>query len=206
MEDWFQVALASSIRNDDSKEGASFSPASSLDTLHAHAIEAARQLDQLNEASLEWSTWVEGVGQVWELMTALWGRLDDCSGEETLETHLITMARRNAVSKWLEKVVYKRSMESLEKSALNKDPVEEVLANLSGGQVSKACRALQSTGNHRSALLVAQVGGSDEVSRLMQQQLERWTEVKADDNIKRGRVQLLSLVASKFCIKYFRWF
>jgi len=195
-EDWFKVALATSIRVEgNDQEGAAFSPESSLDTLHSHAREAARQMDQLSETSLEWSQWVEGTSQVWDLMVALWGRLEDCTGEETVETHKITMARREAVSKWLEKVVGKKTREDMEKAALAKNPVGGVLASLSGGRVSQACKALQSAGDHRTALLVAQVGGGGEVSRMVQQQLDRWTEVKADNNIKQERIKLLSLVA-----------
>ena len=49
---------------------------------------------------MEWSQWVEGTSQVWDLMTALWGRLENYTGEETVKTHKIIMARREAVSKW----------------------------------------------------------------------------------------------------------
>jgi nuclear pore complex protein Nup98-Nup96 len=166
-----------------------------LDTLHSHAGEAARQVDELNETSLEWSQWVEYTNQVWDLMLALWGRLDDCTGEETVETHKITMARREAVSKWMERVVGRKTKEDMEKAALKKNLVGGVLANLTGGKVSEACKALQSGGDHRTALLVAQVGGGGEVSRMVQQQLERWTEVRADHNISQDRIKLLSLVA-----------
>ena len=49
-----------------------------------------------------------------------------------MEKHEITMARREAVSKWLEKVVGKKTWEDMEKAAL-KNPVGGVLVNLSGG-------------------------------------------------------------------------
>ena len=32
---------------------------------------------------------------------------------------------------------------------------------------------------------------------MVQQQLDKWTEVKADNNIKQERIKLLSLVAGK---------
>jgi len=193
-EEWFKVALDNSIKVDN-ENGAIFSPKASLDTLHHHANEAAKQVDSLSEASLEWSEWVEGTKEVWSLMVALWGRLDDCTGEETIETHKITMARRAAVSKWLEKVVSKKTREDMEKAALKKNTVGSVLANLSGGRISQACKVLQSNGNHRTALLVSQAGGGSDVSRMVQQQLERWTEVQADSNIAKERMRLFSLVA-----------
>ena len=43
----------------------------------------------------------------------------------------------------------------MENAALDKNPVGEVLANLSGGRVSQACKAV----DHRPALLVAPPGG-----------------------------------------------
>ena len=62
---------------------------------------------------MEWSQWVEGTSQVWDLMTALWGRLENYTGEETVKTHKIIMARREAVSKWLEKVVGRKTRENM---------------------------------------------------------------------------------------------
>ena len=62
---------------------------------------------------MEWSQWVEGTSQVWDLMTALWGRLENYTGEETVKTHKIFMARREAVSKWLEKVVGRKTRENM---------------------------------------------------------------------------------------------
>ena len=102
------------------------------------------------------------------------------------------MARREAVSKWLEKVMGRKTREDMEKAAL--DPVGGVLAILSSGRVGQACKTMQIAGDHRTALLVAQVGGGGEVSRMVQQQLDRWTEVKADNNINQERIKLLSLV------------
>ena len=79
--------------------------------MHLRAVwtPCCRQIDQLSETSLEWSQWVEGTSQVWDLMTALWGRLENYTGEETVKTHKIIMARRESVSKWLEKVVGRKN-------------------------------------------------------------------------------------------------
>ena len=53
-EDWFKVALATSVRLESSdQEGAAFAPLNSLDTLYSHAREAARQIDQLSETEVE---------------------------------------------------------------------------------------------------------------------------------------------------------
>ena len=62
--------------------------------MHLRAVwtPCCRQIDQLSETSLEWSQWVEGISQVWDLIKALWSRLEICAGEETVETHKVTMA------------------------------------------------------------------------------------------------------------------
>ena len=92
-------------------------------------------------------------------MVALWGRVEEVTGEETLDTHDITMTRRDAVSKWLESVVGVKAKKDMEIAALDKNVIAGVVADLSGGNVSSACRSLQEVGDHRSALLAAQMGG-----------------------------------------------
>ena len=58
-------------------------------------------MDQLTETTLEWNQWIDGTSQVWDLRVAFLGRLDDCSGEETVQTHKITMVRgRLLISGW----------------------------------------------------------------------------------------------------------
>ena len=82
-----------------------------------------------------------------------------------------------------------RTTRYMENAALDKNPVGGVLANLSGGRVSQACKTV----DHRPALLVAPLGGGGQVSRMVQQQLDRQTEFKADNNINQERIMLLSL-------------
>jgi hypothetical protein len=72
----------------------------------------------------------------------------------------------------VEKVVG-RMTRDMENAALDKNPVGRVLANLYGGRVSQACKAV----DHRTALLVAPLGGrgggQGSSSRMVQQQLDR---------------------------------
>jgi hypothetical protein len=49
----------------------------------------------------------------------------------------------------------------------------------------------------RTALLVSQVSGGSSASRLVQDQLDRWTEVGADRHIDPARLGLYSLVAGQ---------
>ena len=62
---WFQVALETSERLESAEAGARFVAVNSLDTLHSHQAEAARQLDDLSQASLKWSEWVSMFSQIW---------------------------------------------------------------------------------------------------------------------------------------------
>ena len=60
----------------------------------------------------------------------------------------------------------------MKNAALDKNQVGGVLANLYGGRVSQGCKAV----DHRTALLVAPLGGGEggeQVSRMVQQQLDR---------------------------------
>merc|ERR1719367_2424572 len=79
---WFEIALDTSVMLDsnDNIGGAMFVPVNSIDTLHSHQAEAAKQLDNLDEASLKWNNWVQMSSQIWSLMVALWGRVEEVAG------------------------------------------------------------------------------------------------------------------------------
>ena len=64
------------------------------------------------------------------LMVALWGRVEDVTGEETLDTHDITMTRRDAVSKWLESVVGVKAKKDMETAALDRNMIAGCLVSL----------------------------------------------------------------------------
>ena len=196
LEEWFRVALATSTRLEDGEAGgARFSAVGSIETLARHQAVAASQLDALSEASLEWARWTEMVHQTWSLMGALWGRVDHLTGEETVESHDISMTRRQAVTRWLESVVGDTARRDSEAAALSRSKVGGVMAELSRGDVSSACKSLQDAGDHRTALLASQLGGGGDTSRMMSHQLERWTEARADENISQERLKLFSLIA-----------
>ena len=62
---WFQVARDTSVRLERGEGGAMFVPVNSIETLHSHQAEAARQQDDLTQASLQWSQWVKMFSQIW---------------------------------------------------------------------------------------------------------------------------------------------
>ena len=144
LEQWFGVCLASSSCHMDPVGGPLYSPELSLDTLHSHAGEAARQRAELAEASLDWAGWVEAVDSSWQLVVALWGRLEEAgvTGEETVETHGVTVARREALSAWLEQRVGPAARKDGEQAELARCPPRGVLAQLSAGQVGRLALGL----------------------------------------------------------------
>ena len=93
LDQWFHCALSTSTCALDDMGSPVYAPDPSLDTLHEHMREALRQRGSLGEASLSWSSWVEGTAAAWQLMVALWGRIEaeGVTGEETLETHKVNM-------------------------------------------------------------------------------------------------------------------
>lgn len=93
--------------------------------------------------------------------------------DDTAFFEQVTMARRDALSTWLQQTVSVAAKKDLEAAKLSKSHSKETLANLSGGDVGQACAGLQARGQHRAALLVAQVGGGGEAARMLNQQLSR---------------------------------
>ena len=71
----------------------------------------------------------------------------------------------------------------------------QVSALLNGGSVEDSCKAAQGAGDHRTALLLAQVGGGTNASKLAMQQLDSWTQVKTNQHITEKRRALYSLAA-----------
>ena len=114
-----------------------------------------------------------------------------------MEGHVETIERRNRFSAWLEAGVEEASRRDIVSAREKKNYLGRVRALLTGARVEDACDALQSKGDHRSALLVAQMGGGGVSSKLVQQQIDRWAEVKADRYIAAERIELMSLVAGQ---------
>jgi len=196
IEDWLEVSLENSRCEMEGLNGPCYSPETHPDTLQKHGQEATRQIQQLDSATQEFHTWVSETKNTWDLMLALWGSLDDGEDmEEVGETHGVTMARREAVSAWLEDVVGPAAREDLERAVSKGDQPAKVSALLNGGSVEDSCKAAQGAGDHRTALLLAQVGGGTNASKLAMQQLDSWTQVKTNQHITEKRRALYSLAA-----------
>ena len=68
---------------------------------------------------------------VFDLCIALWGKLsvdddDEAGGRRKLDSHEVTMMRREAFSKWMENVVERSVNEDLRKARASGDHVDQV--------------------------------------------------------------------------------
>jgi len=201
LKQWMQISLDTSDV-EIGEDGPVFSPVPNLHTLYTHCVEAKRQYQECEDGSRQEKLW--DFRHTWDLLLSLWGRLhesqdgDDMETEmENLETHAETVGRREKLARWLEVGVEERSRQEILAARERKDHLGKVRGLLTGGKVEEACDTLQTAGDHRMALLVAQSGGGGLGGRLVQQQLDRWTEVKADRYINKDRINLYSVVAGQ---------
>ena len=149
---------------------------------------------------------------MWDLCLALWGRLrgivaeEEQDGETRLQrgpdSHEVTMLRREAVSEWLREVVSPSVREDVRRAKMMGNTtvgnVEQILAHLSGNDVSEACNAAHRTGNHYAALVTASAAGGGAASvngELVLQQLEGYQQMRADRHIGQSVLRLYGLVS-----------
>jgi len=213
LENWLQVAFENSERNIE-EGGPVFRPMESLSTLHTHYLEAYRQLQECTDE--EQREKLHETKHTWDLMVALWGKINEQQEDNdhkedmeednvrdriqqvsNVEVHRETVARRVKFSAWLEQGVQPTSRRQIRGARERNDYLGRVRGMLCGGQVEEACEVLQKSGDHRTALLMAQLGGGGTTSRLVAQQLQQWTEVNADKHIAEDKIRLLSLVAGQ---------
>ena len=191
LESWLEVCLENSnIMLEDCENGSEsiplFESIDGLDTLSAFANEATRQA--LKGSTTSFRSALEEAKQILDLMVALWGRLpylpvqakeEDMDVEESdteqllaMDSHEITMRRKEALSDWLECVVELKMKESVnaakQLSDKNRSLIAEELALLSGKSLIDACDRAQAAGDHYSAILTAQAaGGSNSICSQM---------------------------------------
>ena len=179
LEEWLEVCLDNSsvtlIKNESDPDSVPFfEPNDGISMLTAFAEEAEHQ-SQL-EGSNDFKASRKEVKQIWDLMVALWGKLpflpnenisemDDSLNENLAEvdSHEMTMRRKEALSNWLESVVQSELNADVHEAKLLKDKdksgIMEELAYLSGNNIKDACDRAQVAGDHYSAILTAQAAG-----------------------------------------------
>ncbi|XP_015283799.1 PREDICTED: nuclear pore complex protein Nup98-Nup96 isoform X2 [Gekko japonicus] len=134
---------------------------------------------------------------VWTLCEALWGRLKELEarpGEPS--EYIVALERRKAFSQWLSQTASERIEDEVSLSQ-HHSPAEAVFSYLTGKRISEACGLAQQSGDHRLALLLSQLVGSQEVRELMAMQLADWHQLQADSFIQEERLRIFALLAGK---------
>ena len=164
--------------------------------------------------------------EVLDLCVSLWGRLrprkssgvagdDDDVMEihdeeppESENAHKTTMDRKEAVTKWLEAVTLDSMKSDLTKSRGQKCHLDEIMALLSGNKRLEATEVAHSHSDHNLAMLISMASGPNLTSGLLlQSQLERWQEGRADKFMEAKRLKIYSLLSGKsqrsICVVFF---
>ncbi|XP_054696566.1 nuclear pore complex protein Nup98-Nup96 isoform X3 [Grus americana] len=133
----------------------------------------------------------------WTLCEAIWGNLKEleASLEEPSE-YILALERRKAFSRWLSETAAERIEEEVSLSR-HGNHVEAVFSCLTGKRIGEACRLAQQSGDHRLALLLSQLAGSQPVRDLLTMQLVDWHRLQADCFIQEERLRIFALLAGK---------
>ncbi|XP_076969861.1 nuclear pore complex protein Nup98-Nup96 isoform X1 [Tamandua tetradactyla] len=133
----------------------------------------------------------------WTLCEALWGHLKELKSQlDEPSEYIQILERRRAFSRWLSQTASPQIEEEV--SLTQKDnPVEAVFSYLTGKRISEACSLAQQSGDHRLALLLSQLVGSQSVRELLIMQLVDWHQLQADCFIQEERLRIFALLAGK---------
>ncbi|XP_065601801.1 nuclear pore complex protein Nup98-Nup96 isoform X2 [Cyrtonyx montezumae] len=133
----------------------------------------------------------------WTLCEAIWGNLKEleASLEEPTE-YVLALERRRAFSRWLSETAAARIDEEVSLTQ-HHSHVEAVFSCLTGRRIGEACRLAQQAGNHRLALLLSQLVGSQPTRDLLTMQLVDWHRLQADCFIPEERLRIFALLAGK---------
>ncbi|XP_025904918.1 nuclear pore complex protein Nup98-Nup96 isoform X2 [Nothoprocta perdicaria] len=157
-------------------------------------------VDWVREASLylaETETVVKPWCLTWTLCEAIWGNLREleASLEEPSE-YVLALERRRAFSRWLARTAAARVDDEVS-LARHDSPVDAVFSCLTGRRIGEACRLAQQAGDHRLALLLSQLAGSQPSRDLLTMQLVDWHRLQADSFIQEDRLRIFALLAGK---------
>ncbi|XP_040820298.1 nuclear pore complex protein Nup98-Nup96 isoform X4 [Ochotona curzoniae] len=169
-----------------------FVPSPGVDIIHDYANwvkDASRDLME-SQIVKHWSL-------TWTLCEALWGHLKELDGQlDEPSEYIQILERRRAFSRWLSHTAAPQIEEEV--SLTQKDnPVEAVFSYLTGNRIGEACSLAQQSGDHRLALLLSQLVGSQSVRELLTMQLVDWHQLQADCFIQDERLRIFALLAGK---------
>ncbi|KAG8453154.1 hypothetical protein GDO86_004828 [Hymenochirus boettgeri] len=131
----------------------------------------------------------------WTLCEALWGKLKELENSlEEPNEYVKNLERRKAFSSWIALTSEERIEE--EASLYRQERhIEAIFSYLSGGRIGDACRLAQKSGDHRLAMLLSQIGGSQEVRDLIGLQLVDWKNLQVDRFIHEERLRVFCLLS-----------
>nr|KAF6466740.1 nucleoporin 98 and 96 precursor [Rousettus aegyptiacus] len=142
----------------------------------------------------------------WTLCEALWGHLKELDSQpDEPNEYTQILERRRAFSRWLSHTAAPQIEEEV--SLTRKDnPVEAVFSYLTGKRISEACSLAQQSGDHRLALLLSQLVGSQSVRELLTMQLVDWHQLQADSFIHDERLRIFALLDWKRSLAVHLWY
>ncbi|NWU85362.1 NUP98 protein, partial [Onychorhynchus coronatus] len=133
----------------------------------------------------------------WTLCEAVWGRLQELEARlEEPSEYVLALERRRAFSRWLAQTAAARIDREVA-VARHGSHVEAVFSCLTGKRIGEACRLAQQAGDHRLALLLSQLAGSQPVRDLLTMQLVDWHRLHSDRFIQEERLRIFALLAGK---------
>ncbi|XP_050438636.1 nuclear pore complex protein Nup98-Nup96-like isoform X2 [Adelges cooleyi] len=179
-----QICMEHSNFNTDGVDIPFFYPKSGVDGLHSHCCLLA-QFSELPEE--------DRYSHVWELIKSLWGDPENLYTKDCPQEHIYNMARRQAISDWLEtllekKINFKNAGDSVS---------QRILKLVSAHKIMEACDLAISNNECNLALLLAQLGSENSVRCCIERQLWQWYESKADLLIDIDHLKLYTIVSGQ---------
>ncbi|XP_039107985.1 nuclear pore complex protein Nup98-Nup96 [Hyaena hyaena] len=133
----------------------------------------------------------------WTLCEALWGHLKETDSQlDESNEYIQILERRRTFSRWLSYTAAPQIEEEVSLTRKDK-PVEAVFSYLTGKRISEACSLAQQSGDHRLALLLSQLVGSQSIRELLTMQLVDWHQLQANSFIQDERLRIFALLAGK---------
>lgn len=132
----------------------------------------------------------------WTLCRALWGQLRELETSlDEVNEYVERLQRRKAFSHWLADTAAERIEEEV---ALHRHerPVQAVFSFLTACRISEACRLAQKSGDHRLAMLLSQLVGSQQVVELNLMQLVDWRNLQVDAFVPEERLKVYALLSA----------
>ncbi|XP_062910842.1 nuclear pore complex protein Nup98-Nup96 isoform X1 [Mobula hypostoma] len=168
-------------------------PRMGVEALHKYADWVRETVDKsegVEEVVKNWSL-------AWTLCEAIWGNLKELDASLSEPSQYVhQLERRKAFSRWLSQTAEEKIEEEVALSH-HKSHVDAVFSYLTGKRISEACKLAQCSGDHRLALLLAQVSGAPPVRELLSRQLTDWHQWSADSFMQEERLKIFALLAGR---------